>query len=249
MIITVKTKQQLSSVTARTSDIVYCIENNTYYTISPYDNRTFIESDTSVKTVVSIGSPTTSDNGEIGTIRVDKTANKIYIATDTDDTTTVWKDITSEVTHTNITQKDSGTYNDGGHTNLIPRVISTSNPTNTDSSYKIGTIWINTSSDTIFILVDNTENNAIWNEYNKKYQVISDEITLNNENMNVKIISLSSVTSNNIFTFQFMGNIQEYVIADIKLSVIEIVENTSVTIMAFTPNRYNGNITFKMVIN
>lgn len=249
MIITVKTKQQLSSVTAHTSDIVYCIENNTYYKISPYDNRTFIESDTSVKTVVSTGVPTASDNGEIGTIRVDKQANKIYIATDTDDTTTVWKDITSEVTHANITLKDSGTYADGGHTNLIPRVTSTSNPTITDSNYKIGTIWINTSSDTVFILVDNTENNAIWNEYNKKYSVISDTITLNNENMNTKTILLSNVNSNNIFHFQLTGNIQEYIIADIKLSVIDIVENTSVTVMVFTPNRYNGEITFKIIIN
>ena len=232
MIISINLKSDLPNITGRYGDVVYCNENGLFYKISSITNRPIIGDKTTVTTLVESTPPTSTSYSEVGTIRVDSTTNKIYVCSNNSDTENiVWKDISVD------------------ETNLIPRVTSTSNPTLTDSSYKVGTIWINTVNDIIFILVDNTENNAVWNEYNKKHAVVSETIILNSENMNTKTISLSNVTSNTIFTFQYTGNIQEYVIADIKLSVIEIVENTSVTVMAFTPNRYNGNITFKIIIN
>ncbi len=43
-------------------------------------------------------------------------------------------------------------------------VTSTSDPTSSDDGYNIGTVWVNTSNDFIFICVDNTSNNAIWKQ-------------------------------------------------------------------------------------
>lgn len=351
MIINVKYKAQLPNVTGNQNDSVFCIENGIYYRISSITKRPILNEKVSVTTSIQPSQPLVTEFAEIGSIRVDSTSNKIYVCANNSDTENIiWKDITSEVTHANITLKDSGTYSDGGHTNLIPRVVSTSNPNITDSSYKIGTIWINTSSDTVFIITDNTENNAVWNEYAKR-QIISDSIDMfgyvrynygdivtynnktyfciaeyvtsnvtplvdtlkwkdvstgfstwsvssnyvlhdivkhNNEKyicienrtaisntpsphddtthwlkMNYetewiqrlstccvkKTILLSNVNSNNIFTFQFTGKIQEYSLGNITLSVIDVVENTSVTVMCSTPYRYNGEVTFKMIIN
>lgn len=228
MIINVNLKSDLPNITGNVGDIVYCKENGLFYKISVTTNRPIVGDKTSVETTP----PTSTSYAEVGTIRVDSTSNKIYVCANNSDTqNVVWKDVSVD------------------DTNLVPRITSTSNPTLTESAYKIGTIWINTSSDTVFILVDNTENNAIWNEYTKKSRIVSNSIILVNENMNTKTISLSNITSDSIVHFQFTGNIQEYVIADITLSVIDIVENTSVTVMAFTPNRYNGEITFKIIIN
>lgn len=248
MIINVPLKSQLSSLIARSVDTVFCIENGVTYRVSPIDNHPIVDNNLPVITSVQSTAPTTTSYSEVGTVRVNSTTNDVYICTNNSDSQNViWKNITQELNHTNFTNKDDD-Y-DGGHTYLVPRLVKTINPTLTDSDYKVGTIWINTSSDVIFILVDNTVNNAVWNEYSKKYRIVSDSIILVNENMNTKTISLSNINSNSIVHFQFTGNIQEYVIADITLSVIDIVENTSVTVMAFTPNRYNGEITFKIIIN
>ncbi len=39
---------------------------------------------------------------------------------------------------------------------------STTNPSASDDSFNIGTIWINTTSDVYYICVDNTASNAVW---------------------------------------------------------------------------------------
>ncbi len=38
------------------------------------------------------------------------------------------------------------------------------NPSSTDDNYKIGTVWVNTSTDVVFICVDNTASTAVWVE-------------------------------------------------------------------------------------
>lgn len=78
----------------------------------------------------------------------------------------------STVSHSSLSDKDSGTYLDGGHTNLTVTKSSTSDPTTADSAYKIGTIWINTTNDQSFVCVDNTANAAVWKN-------ITDVTTLN----------------------------------------------------------------------
>lgn len=40
----------------------------------------------------------------------------------------------------------------------------TSDPTSSDDSHDIGTLWVNTSTDTLFVCVDNTSANAVWKE-------------------------------------------------------------------------------------
>lgn len=44
----------------------------------------------------------------------------------------------------------------------VDRIQSASSPTVTDDDYQIGAVWVNTTSDTIFVLVDNTQGAAIW---------------------------------------------------------------------------------------
>ena len=50
-------------------------------------------------------------------------------------------------------------------TNKVDRVQSASAPTVTDDAadgYQVGTVWINTTSDTVYVLVDNTTGSAVW---------------------------------------------------------------------------------------
>lgn len=51
-------------------------------------------------------------------------------------------------------------------------VTSTSNPSSSDDGYNIGTMWINTSNDFIFVCVDNTSSNAIWEQI-QTYNTVS----------------------------------------------------------------------------
>lgn len=177
MIINVPLKSQLSSLIARSVDSVFCMENGVTYRVSPIDNHPIVDNNLPVITSVQTTAPTTTSYSEVGTVRVNSTTNDVYICTNNSDSQNViWKNTTQELNHTNFTNKDDN-Y-DGGHTYLVPRLVKTINPTLTDSSYKVGTIWVNTSSDTIFICTDNATDNAIWNEYNKKYQVISDTIDM-----------------------------------------------------------------------
>ena len=49
--------------------------------------------------------------------------------------------------------------------NKVDRIESASAPTATDDSsegYQVGSVWVNTTSDTVYVLVDDTENSAIW---------------------------------------------------------------------------------------
>jgi len=46
--------------------------------------------------------------------------------------------------------------------NKTTRHEATANPTSNDDSYQIGTVWINTTSDEVFVCVDNTSGAAVW---------------------------------------------------------------------------------------
>lgn len=52
------------------------------------------------------------------------------------------------------------------NTSNSKNIDTTRNPISTDSSYTLGTIWINTNTNIAFICVDNTSNNAIWEQIN-----------------------------------------------------------------------------------
>ena len=43
-------------------------------------------------------------------------------------------------------------------------ITSTIDPTTSDDGYEIGQKWINTVTDTVFVLVDNTASNAVWKQ-------------------------------------------------------------------------------------
>lgn len=53
-------------------------------------------------------------------------------------------------------------WNSLQYASTLPAVLSTSNPAITDSSYDVGQTWINTTTKKIYVLVDNTTNNAVW---------------------------------------------------------------------------------------
>src|SRR6056297_89917 len=44
----------------------------------------------------------------------------------------------------------------------VDRIESAAAPTATDDSYQVGAVWVNTTSDTVYVLVDNTSGSAIW---------------------------------------------------------------------------------------
>jgi hypothetical protein len=249
MIINVNLKSDVPNVTGRYGDSVYCAENGIFYKISDVTKRPIINDNLSVTTSVQTTPPTLTSYSEVGTLRVNTSTNEIFICTNNSDTENViWKNITQELNHNNFTNKDDN-Y-DGGHTYLVPRLVKTTNPSPTDDTYKVGTIWINTATDTIFICIDNTTDNAIWNEYSKKHTVVSDSITMNQTAYETKVINIPSVTSDSIITFQFTGsNTESYIVTGITLHVTNVVENTSVTVSAFAPDGYNGEVTFKMILN
>lgn len=70
--------------------------------------------------------------------------------------------------HLELSNKDAGTYLDGGHTYLVPRVYTTTDPDTTDDSatFKTGTIWINNVTGSVFIQTDGTLGTARWRELN-----------------------------------------------------------------------------------
>lgn len=68
----------------------------------------------------------------------------------------------STSSHLLLSDINGGAFGDGGHSALVSKIESASDPTVSDSSYKLGTIWINTTSKTLFTLSDNTSGAAIW---------------------------------------------------------------------------------------
>ena len=50
---------------------------------------------------------------------------------------------------------------------------STSNPSSSDDGFELGTIWVNTSTESIFICADNSTSNAIWNPLGRGIVTIS----------------------------------------------------------------------------
>ena len=77
----------------------------------------------------------------------------------------VLKDANIEITDVNgyFTATDLESLLDELYLEKAGVTTSTSDPSSSDDSYEIGTIWVNTSSDVIFICTDNTSSNAIWN--------------------------------------------------------------------------------------
>ena len=80
-----------------------------------------------------------------------------------------WANVSSSaVSHTGLSNLDSGTYTDGGHTYLAQLHSAAVPPTTSDDStaYKVGTVWTNTGAtpkDT-YLCVDNTASNAVWHK-------------------------------------------------------------------------------------
>ena len=66
--------------------------------------------------------------------------------------------------HLILSDLNGGQYKDGSHTYLTQLNATTSDPSATDdlTTYKNGTIWINTSALTGWVCVDNTLNAAVW---------------------------------------------------------------------------------------
>ena len=66
--------------------------------------------------------------------------------------------------HLLLSDLSGGPYNDGGHSNLMNCVTKTTDPTVSDDSslYKLGTKWINTTTQEEFTLMDSTIGSAIW---------------------------------------------------------------------------------------
>ena len=54
------------------------------------------------------------------------------------------------------------TWSELGYQKGQPAEVKTTNPATTDYAFEIGQVWINTAEDKVFILVDNSENAAIW---------------------------------------------------------------------------------------
>jgi hypothetical protein len=77
-----------------------------------------------------------------GTIWINTTADTAYVCTHQADNTSIW------------VQVGGGEGTSG--------VSTSSDPTSSDDGYDITTIWVNTSTDSVFVCVDNTSSNAIW---------------------------------------------------------------------------------------
>lgn len=48
------------------------------------------------------------------------------------------------------------------YASATPAVLKTTNPATSDSSYDIGSTWVNTSTNQVYIITNNTTNNAVW---------------------------------------------------------------------------------------
>lgn len=46
--------------------------------------------------------------------------------------------------------------------NKVDRIESASAPTGTDDGYQVGAVWVNTTSDTVYVMVDDTSGSALW---------------------------------------------------------------------------------------
>lgn len=66
--------------------------------------------------------------------------------------------------HTALTNLTGGTYSDGGHTNLVQYEGDTRDPIASDdtAAYKLGAMWLNTTSKRSFVNVDNGSGAAVW---------------------------------------------------------------------------------------
>jgi len=92
--------------------------------------------------------PATTDDGpdggySVGSFWYDTTADIAYVCLDSTNDAAVWKRI------------DNFKFNS-----------TTSNPTTTDDAsagYEVGSLWVNTTSDSSFICVDSTTSSAVWN--------------------------------------------------------------------------------------
>lgn len=55
-------------------------------------------------------------------------------------------------------------WNDLPYASANPAVLKITNPTNTDSEYDVGVIWVNTTTKKGYLLTDNTSNAAVWKQ-------------------------------------------------------------------------------------
>ena len=82
------------------------------------------------------------------------------------------------VNHLILDGLTDGQYGDGGHTNLVTKSEKIVDPTVNDDidSYKIGSLWVNTVTDKVFVNVDNTNGAAIWKEVNESPDVADQQV-------------------------------------------------------------------------
>lgn len=55
-------------------------------------------------------------------------------------------------------------WNDLEYASASAAIVSTSVPSNGDDAHDIGTLWVNTETDKVYVLVDNTASSAIWRQ-------------------------------------------------------------------------------------
>jgi len=71
---------------------------------------------------------------------------------------------TTSGSHLLLSDLTAGTYTDGGHGSLVQLNSTASAPTiNSDvTAYKLGTVWVRTDTDDVYMCQNNTDGNAVW---------------------------------------------------------------------------------------
>jgi hypothetical protein len=145
-----------------------------------------------VSTNISTANPTSSDDTyEVGSFWFNETTRATFICADNTHSSAVWSQLgTSHYTDRNPTANDDeynlGTVwvnsdtdrificaaNDAGAAvwkelttsgaTFVESVVDTVDPTSSDDTYDIGTIWVNTTTDQVFVCTDGTSSAAVW---------------------------------------------------------------------------------------
>jgi hypothetical protein len=142
--------------------------------------------------------------------------------------------------------------------NKVPRIDATSAPGASDDGYNVGAIWVNTSTDDIYVCVDNTSSNAIWtnlssNDEEDIQDIVGAMVSGNNEtnitvtydDPNGKLnFSVATATDSVLgvasFTSDFNVNSGAVSIADDAIDVDELAHNIDATGIGFNADQVDG---------
>jgi len=122
------------------------------------------------------GSPGSEDSGyQLGSIWVDEVTEIPYCLVNNTPGNARWVNIaqggTGTSDHLGLTNLDAGVYGTGNHTNMAQRISTNRDPGVNDDAVNtggigvnllIGTVWVNTDTDIVYILADNTTGAAVW---------------------------------------------------------------------------------------